>query len=124
MFFPTTEEAFDRLIHKLVVKYKLPNEEHAAVVVANRIMHLPPDQATATLDYLGHCVLKNIAYQVAQTKAQKISHKMQIDQLISNLTANINDQQSRDALQMAASQGSEYAHECLGQLNGPCGQTL
>ena len=106
---PTTEEQFDKLIDDLTGMYALPNKEHASAVVANRIMHLPADQATSTMRYLGHSVLKNIAYQVAQSKGMRIAHKAQIDQLIQTLKATPNDQQSRDAITKAIGEGSEYA---------------
>ncbi len=113
---PQTEKEFDVLVRKLVKKFKLPNEEHAAVVVANRIMHMPPDQATVTLEYLGNCVRKNVAYQVASAKGSKISHRVQVDALVANLKANLNDQQSRDALQKAANDGSDYAKEKIAEF--------
>lgn len=119
IFLPTTEKAFDELIKSLVKNYRLPSIEHASAVVANRIQHLPPDQATTTLKYLGHCVLKNIAYQVAQAKAHKAQHEMQVDELMASLKANPNDNQARDHLTRAASEGSEYAKAAIARLEPP-----
>ena len=116
---PTTEDQFDNLITALCEMYALPNKEHAAAVVANRIMHLPADQATSTMKYLGHSVLKNIAYQVAQSKGMRVAHKVQVDQLIQTLKATPNDQQSRDALQKAINEGSDYAKAELEKLELP-----
>lgn len=116
IYFPQTEKEFDQLVKKVVRQYKLPNVEHAAVVIANRIMHLPPDQAMTTMEYLGHCVKKNIAYQVASAKGSQISHKMQVNQLVANLKSNINDQQSRDALKKASDEGSVYASQMFNEL--------
>lgn len=118
IFVPITEDEFDALVKKVVRLFKLSNEEHASVIIANRIMHLPPDQATTTLRYLGHCVLKNIAYQVASAKGSKISHRLMIDILAANLKADTKDQQSRDALEKASNEGSEYATQVLNELLG------
>jgi hypothetical protein len=116
---PTTEESFNGLINTLVKKYKLPNWEHAAAVVANRIMHLSPDQATTTERYLAHCVLKNIAYQVAQARGQRIAHKGQCDELAARLKAEPNNQEARDALQKSANEGSEYAKAIIAKIDEP-----
>ena len=110
---PQTEEEFNKLTDLLVKKFKLPNREHAAVLLANRIAHLPPDQAYATVDYLGHCIQKNIAFQVAQAMGSKINHKLQIDAIDTALVADPHNQQALDALQKAANEGSEYAREVL-----------
>lgn len=116
---PTTPEQFDELVSAITKKFGLPNEEHAAAVIANRIMHLPPDQATTTLEYLGHCVLKNMAYQVAQSKGRGIQHRGEVDQLIAQLTSDPLNQQARDALDKAAADGSEYAKNALSKLHEP-----
>jgi hypothetical protein len=116
---PTTEESFNGLINTLVKKYRLPNWEHAAAVVANRIMHLPPDQATTTERYLAHCVLKNIAYQVAQARGQRVAHKGQCDELAARLKAEPNNQEARDTLQKAANEGSDYAKGILAKIDEP-----
>lgn len=106
---PTTEKEFESLVDTVVRRYHLPNRDHAAAVIANRIQHLPPDQAHATLSFLGRCVIKNIAYQIAQAKGSMIHHKQQVDMLISQLTVEPNDQQARDSLDRAIREGSDYA---------------
>lgn len=116
---PTTSKDFDRLVKTLVKKYKLPNEDHAAAVVAQRIMHLPPDQAMTTLEYLGHSVLKNMANQLAANKGRGIAHRFQVDELSFQLTADPNNQQARDTLEKAANDGSEYAKQALANLQPP-----
>jgi hypothetical protein len=118
---PTTEKAFDRLIKVLVKKYKLPSEEHATAVVARQIMHLPVDQATTTLEYLGHCVLKNMAYQLAQSKGRGVQHRSQIDQLVAELTSDPANQQAMDHLEQAISDGSEYAKLALEKIRPSSG---
>lgn len=120
---PITEDQFNNLITHLVKKYELPNWDHAAAVVANRIMHLPPDQATTTERYLSQCVLKNIAFQVAQARGQRISHMNQVEELVSVLKAEPNNQQARDTLQKAANEGSPHAKAALEKIEGP-GLTL
>ncbi len=110
---PTTPDLFDKLVDRVVAKYNLPERDHAAAVIANRMMHLPPDQAYCTEQYLAHCVLKNVAYQVAQSKGSQIQHKMQIDALAAALTADPLNQEVIDALEKAANQGSEYAKKVL-----------
>ena len=119
IFLPTTSGDFDRLVKTLVKKYKLPNENHAAAIVAQRIMHLPPDQATTTLEYLGHSVLKNMAFQVANAKARGVAHRHDIDELKARLTSDPNNQQLRDALEKAASEGSDYAKNALSEIQPP-----
>lgn len=113
IYLPTTEKDFDKLIKVLVKKYKLPSKEHATAVVAMRIMHLPPEQATCTLEYLGHSVLKNMAYQVAEHKTKMVRHKMQVDQLDALLKANPHDQEVLDQLDKEVQAGSEYAKEVM-----------
>lgn len=120
IFLPTTPEAFDSLIDRLIKVYKLSNKEHASAVVATRIMHLPPDQAACTLEYLGHCVMKNMAYQVAEHQSKTIQHRMQVDQLIAMLKSNPDDQQTVDLLEQAILDGSTYAKEKLDRFReGP-----
>lgn len=117
IFLPTTEGAFDVLVAELVEHFKLPSAEHCAAVVANRIQHMPPDVATTTRRALGHCVLKNVAYQIAQARSQKLTHQAQVDQLTALLTANPLDQQAWDALDKAVADGSDYALDARSQLN-------
>lgn len=113
IFLPRSEFEFDELVKRLVKRFKLPSIEHASAILANRIMHLPPDQAVVTEEYLGHCVIKNIAYQVAQAKGSLIQHKMQIDQIEAELKNNPFNQQALDALEKAAGEGSKLALEVL-----------
>lgn len=110
---PTTVDEYNALVKVLVKKYKLPNSEHASVVIGNSIRHLPPHQAMTTYKYLGHCVLKNMAYQLAGDVCSKITHKTQIDNIVQMLMTHPNDQQAIDALEAAAKDGSEYAKEVL-----------
>lgn len=116
---PTTEHAFDLLVKEVIDRYNLPDSDHAAAIIAQRIMHTKVDEATTTLRYLGHSVLRNIAFQVAQSKGSKIAHRHQIDDLVSQLKANPNDQQVRDALVKAVNEGSEYAKEKVDGLDLP-----
>lgn len=113
IYLPTSEEAFDELVEAIVKIWKLPSVEHAAAVIAIRISHMPPDQATTTMEYLAHCVIKNIAYQVAQAKGAKGKHKMEIDQLDALLQSNPYDQHALDALEKAVKDGSTYAKGVL-----------
>lgn len=118
---PNTEQEFDSLVDTIVRRYHLSNREHAAAVVANRIQHLPPEQSHATIGFLGRCVIKNIAYQIAQAKSSQIHHKQQVDMLVSQLTSDPNDQQARDALDRAVKEGSEYAKAQADRLPPPSG---
>lgn len=117
IFLPTTEKDFESLVKILVKKYKLPDHDHAAAVLANEIQHLPREQATTTLEYLGHCILKNISYQLARSISSRIGHKTQCDQLGNILKANPNDQQARDSLEKAVKEGSEYAAKILAEMD-------
>jgi hypothetical protein len=116
---PITEAEFEAFADKIIAKYKLPNKEHAMAVIANRIKHLPPDQATATMEYFGHCVLKNIAFQVADIVGSKVSHKVQVEDLVKTLTNTPNDAQARDQLEKFATEGSPLAKEALEKLGLP-----
>jgi len=120
---PQTAKEFDALVKTLVTKYKLPTSDHAAAVVANRIMHLPPEQAYTTLEHLGECVLKNVAYQVAKSKGSMIQHKMQVDMIAAELKNNPLNQEAWDALESAVKEGSAYAKtvqdKCLGSKPTP-----
>lgn len=113
---PQTEGQFDDLIRFLVRTYNLPDEEHAAVVVANRIRHSAVDQAYVTMDSLAQAVQRNIAYQVAESKGSKISHKLQVENLKALLKTEPNNQQAVDALEAAKNEGSTLAAEALEEI--------
>lgn len=115
---PTTPEQFDELVEILAKKYHLTDKHHAAAILSIAIMHLPPTQAYATYDYLGHYILKNIAYHIANHKSQILKHESQIDHLVTMLKDNPLDNQSFDALQKAASEGSDYAKNKLDEIQG------
>lgn len=119
VFLPTTDKEFDALVKAVVKKFKLKNSDHAGAVIANRIMHLPPDNATTTLEYLGACVLKNIAFQVAQNRGRGIQHRMEVDDLAATLTADPLNHEARDKLEGAAAAGSEYAKKALKTICPP-----
>ena len=117
---PQNEKEFDDLVKKLIKTFKITTSpDHVAAVVANRIMHLPPDKAKSSLQYLGECVLKNIAYQLADLKGRKISHEIQIQQLEQMLKNNPYDQQAIDALEKAVKDGSPIAQKVLDQYVKP-----
>lgn len=116
---PTTEKAFDMLVDEVCDRYNIVNKEHAAAVIANRIMHLPVDQATTTLRYMGSCVRKNISYQIAQAKGSRIAHVHQIDDIVQVLKTDPNNAEARDALVKAAADGSAYANEQIAKLDAP-----
>lgn len=113
---PTTLSEFDNLVGLLIKNYNLTDSHHTAAVLSVAIRHLPPETAYTTLDYLGHYILKNIANYVANQKSSMLQHEAQIDQLIQLLSANINDNQARDALVKASTEGSTYAREALMKL--------
>ena len=115
---PQTKEEYEALIETLVKKYKLPDYQHASVVVANGIKHLGPDQDTASHRQLAARVRKNVAYQIAENIGSKINHEIQVDQLASILKVTPNDQQARDALEKASKEGSLYAQAALDRLDG------
>lgn len=118
-FMPTDEVTFNDLVDRVITAFPvIKNRDHAIAVIANRIMHLPPDEATSSVDYFGRCVVKNLAFQNAKNMGQKASQKSQIDELVSILTVDKNDQQTKDALERAAGAGSEYAKQALDELNG------
>lgn len=122
VLFPVTDAQFDALVDAVCARFNLTNREHAESVIAIRISHLPPDQASATLEYFGHCVIKNIAFQLAQARCSRAQHKVQIDNIDAVLTASPCDQQALDALQKAVDQGSEYAKKVLDKYTCPVAQ--
>lgn len=114
---PTTEKEFDELIDAVMVAYpNIPEREHAIAVISVAIRHLPNEQATATLEYFGHTVLKSLANHVAHFKGEKVRHETQVNQHISALTTNPNDAQARDQLEKWVNEGSTYAKEALTQF--------
>lgn len=112
-FLPITHDEFNALVKRVTTRYKIENNVHASSVIANRMMHLPPEQAQASDEYFGHCVLKNIAFQVAQNQGSRIAHENQIDELIQHLHADKNNNQARDAIVKAINDGSPYAAAAL-----------
>jgi hypothetical protein len=113
---PQDDETFDALIDTLMHRFEFPNRDHCIAVVANRIMHLPPEQATTTLQYLGDCVRKNIAFQVAQIRGQRTVHEVQVATLVQQLIANPGDGQAFDALQKMGHEGSQIALAAMKKL--------
>lgn len=114
---PTTPEAFDNLIDKLCVKFKLTDKHHAAAIVSVAIRHIPNDQAYTTWKYLGHSVQKNIANHVANFKSDTLKHENQVAQLAGMLEQDPNNQQARDELQKASDAGSLKAKEALDRID-------
>lgn len=114
---PTTPEAFDALVEKLVKKYNLPDKRHAAAVIATEITHLPRHQDYTTEAHLKRVVFKNIANQVASFKGRNAGHEMQMDTLKQMLLEDPGNLQARDEIQKAANEGSEYAKKILAELD-------
>lgn len=110
---------FDALVNEIVLKYSLPNWDHAAAVISNAIRHLPNDEAFTTLDYLGHSVIKNIANQTAYHKSETIKHETQVQVLFDALTSDPKNTQARDQLEKAANEGSTSAKAALEKLQLP-----
>lgn len=113
-FVPTTQAEFDTLIKKVKKTYKqIQNMEHAEAVIANRIQHLPPDVATTTIQYLGFCVIKNMAWQLADSRGKTLHHKSQIDDFYQQWIQDPANAKAYDAIAKAALDGSAYASETL-----------
>lgn len=110
---PTTEAEYDALIDRLLKKYRLKDRQHAGAILSVAIRHLPPHQAYCTLDYLGHSILKNLAYQLANHRSQVLQHEIQVKQLETMLAADPNNQQALDELEKAAREGSLAAKGAL-----------
>lgn len=115
MYLPKTEKEFDLLVKVLMKKYKFEDPDQVASVLANRIQHLPPDQAMTTLEYLGDCVFKNIAYNVAVLKAKTLNAKNSLNLIESALKTNNNDQQALDALKTYADQDILNSRELMNE---------
>lgn len=113
---PTTEAEFNKLVDKLVKRYKLKHREHAAAVVCERIGHLPPTQAYSTVKYFGDCIKKNLAYQFSRNQSKKIEHELQVDQIVAALESDPNNLQAFDALEKAINDGSPYAKAQMEKL--------
>lgn len=116
---PRTEDEFGIFVDKLVKKYGFKNRDHVAVVVAERITHLPPTQAYERMGYFADCVKKREAYNTANHVGQNTQHKVQVDYLASVLKADMNDNQAFDKLQQAVNDGSPYAKKVLDELTQP-----
>jgi len=113
---PRTPEEFDLLVKAVVKKYKIDTPDLACAVIATRIQHMPVDQSTTTLEYLGGCVIKSLAYNIATHKLQTLNHKYQVDAIMNALKVNPYDQEARDALIKASNEGSGYAKEKLAEF--------
>jgi Glu-tRNA(Gln) amidotransferase subunit E-like FAD-binding protein len=113
---PTTPEAFDALITRLVARYKLTDAHHAAAIISVAIRHLPNDVDHTTEAYLIANVRKNIANHIAASKASVLQHDAECKQLVDLLKTNPNNMQARDALTAAASDGDKAAIEALKAL--------
>lgn len=110
---PVTPHDYDKLVGIICHKYKLRDAHHAAAILSIAIRHLPPEQYTCTLDYLGHYILKNIANHVADHKSKLLQHEAQIDHLVHLLIQDPLNVEARDGLEKAANEGSEYACKAL-----------
>ncbi len=122
IFLPRTLEEFDSLVDSLVEMYSLPDKRHAAVQLAVRITHMPPEQATTTRKYLGHCIIKNLAYNIAEHKRKQMSfeaHEEYVAQLATELTSDPMNGQARDQLEKFAREGSVKAKEVLAMITPP-----
>ena len=80
------------------------------------IKHTTVTDAYTTLDYLGHYILHNIAWYVADNVSKTLQHKAQVEQLEAILKTDPNNQQAMDALQKAANEGSEDAKSAIERL--------
>lgn len=117
IFLPTTEQEFDDLVTRVMELYpKIIEREHAIAVISVAIRHLPNEQATTTLQYLGHCVLKGIANHVANFKGEKVKHETQVTHHVNLLVNDPNNMQARDQLEKWANEGSVFAREALAKL--------
>lgn len=116
VWLPNIGEEFDAIVATLMEHYGFTDPDRVGAILANRIQHLPVDQSTTTLEYLGGCVRKSIAYDLARLKAQEIGHKLEVGQLVAMLKANPNDDEPRNHLQMAADAGSKLAKQALKEL--------
>ncbi len=113
---PTTVKAYEKLVAKVVKKYKLEDAHHAAAIISVAIRHLPNDQAYTTVKFLGDYVTKNIANFIADHQSKVLRHESEVDQLVSILKNDPNDNQARDALTKAVGEGSKYAEAALQKL--------
>lgn len=110
---PQTEKGFDLLVDELSRRFSIEDKIHIAVVLANQIQRLPPEQDYSSFNHLGGCIKKSIAYSVALHKSRSLEQKRQIDLIAAILKTNPYDQQALDALETASQAGSEYAKEIL-----------
>lgn len=117
IYLPTTEKEFDDLVDQVMAAYpKITDKEVAAAVISVAIRHLPNDQATSTLQYFGHTVLKAMANHVANFKSEKAKHEVQVEHYFNLLKSDPNDNQARDQLEKWANEGSNAAKGALAKL--------
>ena len=110
---PQTEEQFDLLIDELCKRYNLGDKTHVAVVVANTIQRMPPDECFTTFEKLRNLILKSVGYSVALFKSRKLSEAAKVQYFEAILKENPYDQASLDALEAMSKEGSEHAREIL-----------
>ena len=113
---PTTLEEYESLLDRVIAKFKLTDRHHAKALMAMAIKHTTVTDAYTTLDYLGHYILHNIAWYVADNVSKTLQHKAQVEQLEAILKTDPNNQQAMDALQKAANEGSEDAKSAIERL--------
>jgi len=109
MFVPSTPEAFENIVNDVFHVVKNSDINHVRSVVANRICHLPPDQAMVSADYFAHCVIKSMSYSVAMNQISQMKAEVTVEQLDSVLTTEPGNQQARDDLQKLVDLGNDSA---------------
>ena len=121
---PITAEEYETLLDRVITKFKLTDRHHAKALMAIAIKHTAVTDAYTTLDYLGHYILHNIAWYVADNVSKTMQHKAQVDQLESILKNEPNNAQAMDALQKAANEGSIDAKSALDRILPPPQQNV
>lgn len=120
---PRMQSQFDALAARVIKKFRLTDIRHTHALMANAIKALPPTAAHTTLEYLGHYIIHNIGWHIADRKSKILQHEGQIEDLESQCRQDPNNAQPRDALIKAAAEGSPAAREALERLGTPVIET-
>jgi hypothetical protein len=113
---PVNEQELDEVVDTIVSVYGFTCREHVVAMVCQRIMHMPPDQWTTSIEYLAGCVRKNISYQLCELAGKNQAHELGVKGLIAQLKTNPGDAQAVDELQRLANEGSPFAKAALEEL--------
>ena len=72
---PQTKTEMDELVHEIAMRFRLPDDENTYDAIQTMVLHLPSNQAHASMEYFGYSVQKQIANRVAWEGMQVLKEK-------------------------------------------------